>query len=248
MRPEQPEKNYLISGASRGIGRSISERLLAEGCRVVGIGRHFDAALSGHPGFDPVVIDLSQLDELTELLATLRKRIPALDGVICGAGYGRFGSVEQFSPHQIRALIDLNLTSQILLARAFLPLLKKQEQGSLIFIGSEAALSGGRNGAVYCASKFGLRGFAQSLREECAASGVRVGIINPGMVATAFFKDLDFRPGRAQDQHLTPRDVADAVWLMLNARQGAVIDEINLSPQKRVIEFGKLKGQQEDPA
>jgi len=239
MSADQFKKTYLISGASRGIGRSISERLLAEGCRVVGIGRHFDSELSDHAGFEPAIIDLSQLDELPQHFAMLGKKFAVIDGVICAAGYGRFGSLEQFSQKQIRALIDLNLTSQILLARAFLPLLKKQGEGNLLFIGSEAALSGGRNGAVYCASKFGLRGFAQSLREECAASGVRVGIVNPGMVATEFFTDLDFRPGRAPDQHLTARDVADAVWLMLTTRQGAVIEEINLSPQKRVIEFGK---------
>ena len=209
------------------------------GCRVTGISRSFDTTLSGHSGFDPVVLDLSLLDELPEQLKLLHKRLAAIDGVICSAGYGRFGALEQFSPQQIRAMIDLNLTSQILLARAFLPTLKKQRHGNLLFIGSEAALSGGKNGAVYCASKFALRGFAQSLRQECAASGVRVGIVNPGMVATDFFRDLDFRPGGSQDQHLQPQDVADAVWLMLNARQGAVIEEITLSPQKHVIEFGK---------
>ncbi len=239
MSAEQSKRTYLISGASRGIGRSISERLLAEGCRVIGLARRFDSLFTAHPHFEPVAIDLSQLDALPQRLSALSRQLTALDGVICSAGYGRFGSLEQFSPMQVRALVDLNLTSQILLSREFLPHLKRQKQGDLIFIGSEAALSGGRNGAAYCASKFGLRGFAQSLREECAASGVRVGIINPGMVATEFFDDLDFRPGKSPDQHLTPGDVADAVSLMLNTRQGTVIDEINLSPQKRVIEFGK---------
>lgn len=245
MNADRFNKTYLVSGASRGIGRAISERLLAADCRVAGIGRHFDSTLGEHPGFDPVVLDLSLLDELPEQFKLLRKRFPVVDGVVCGAGYGRFGSLEQFSHQQIRALIDLNLTSQILLAGAFLPVLKKQGHGNLVFIGSEAALSGGRNGAVYCASKFALRGFAQSLREECSASGVRVGIVNPGMVATEFFQNLDFRPGGSPDQHLTPQDVADAVWLMLNTRQGALVDEINLSPQKRVIEFGKTGSKQE---
>ena len=106
-------------------------------------------------------------------------------------------------------------------------------------MGSEAAVSGGKKGAVYSATKFAVRGLAQSLREECAGSGVRVGIVNPGMVNTGFFDRLNFRPGNAPGDHLTPEDVADAVWLMLSARAGAVIDEINLSPQKKVIQFGK---------
>jgi short-subunit dehydrogenase len=240
---EQAAKTYLISGASRGIGRAVSERLLRAGCRVVGIGRDFDTRLSDHPDFEPVVIDLSLLEQLPGQLQQLHKRIALLDGVICAAGYGRFGALEQFSPAQIRALIDLNLTSQMLLTREFLPALKRRGAGNLVFIGSEAALSGGKNGAVYCASKFALRGFAQALREECAASGVRVGIVNPGMVATEFFRDLDFRPGGSPDQHLTAEDVADAVWLMLSARPGAVVDEISLSAQKRVIEFARQRTQ-----
>jgi len=59
------------------------------------------------------------------------------------------------------------------------------------------------------------------------------------MVNTGFFDDLEFRPGDESDSHLTSEDVAEAVWLMLSARDGAVIDEINLSPRKRVIEFKK---------
>lgn len=239
MDADHSTKTYLISGASRGIGRAICERLLAEGCRVTGIGRDFDAGLTGLAGFDPIVLDLSLLNELPNQLKQITAKLPAISGVICCAGYGRFGALEQFSSQQIRAMVDLNLTSQMLLTRAFLPLLKKQRRGNLIFIGSEAALAGGRNGAVYCATKFALRGFAQALREECAASGIRVGIVNPGMVLSGFFNELDFRPGQMADQHLRPEDVADAVWLMLNMRQGAVIDEINLTPQKRVIEFNK---------
>ena len=232
------QKTYLISGASRGIGRAIGEHLVAQGCRVMGIGRQFDPKLRKLHDFDPVTLDLSLLDELPRQFELLHGKLPSINGVICSAGYGRFSSLEQFSQSQIRRLIDVNLTSQILLCRSFLPALKRAGQGNIVFIGSEAALSGGRNGAVYSASKFALRGFAQSLREECAASGVRVGIVNPGMVATEFFRDLNFRPGGLPDQHLTPQDVADAVWLMLDAREGAVIDENNLSPQKRVISFG----------
>jgi NADP-dependent 3-hydroxy acid dehydrogenase YdfG len=226
-------RTIIVTGASRGIGRAISNRLLAEGCAVIGISR--SPQQSQDDNFTPVALDLSLLEQLPQQLKELRRSHPEVDGIIFNAGYGRFGSLEEFSPQQIRELIDTNLTSQILLAREFIPLLKSRDWGDMIFMGSEAALSGGKRGAVYCATKFGLRGLAQSLREECAGSGVRVGIINPGMVETEFFSELDFQPGAAESDHLQPDDVAEAVWLMLSARSGAVIDEINLSPQQRVI-------------
>ncbi len=233
------ERTILVTGASRGIGRAISHRLLQEGYSVIGIGRSFPESSTEQSRFTPVTLDLAHLQQLPEQLGTLCKDFPAINGIVCCAGYGRFGALEEFSPAQIKELIDLNLTSQILMAREFLPKLKRQGGGDLIFIGSEAALSGGKRGAVYSATKFALRGLAQSLREECAGSGVRVGIINPGMVESAFFDNLDFRPGKEDDQHLLPDDVSAAAWLMLGARPGAAIDEINLSPHKKVIRFMK---------
>jgi NADP-dependent 3-hydroxy acid dehydrogenase YdfG len=233
------ETGYLVTGASRGIGRAVVQRLLDSGRSVVGLARRFDDEPRAQPNFDAVPLDLAELDRLPQRLKQLDAAYPLPQGIVCAAGHGRFGALEQFSSTQIRALVDLNLTSQMLLARHYLPAMKRRGSGSIVFIGSEAALNGGARGAVYSATKFALRGFAQSLRAECSASGVRIGIVNPGMVDTGFFDELDFRPGHEANQHLTAQDVADAVALMLDARPGAVIDEINLSPQKRVIEFGK---------
>lgn len=233
------QRTILVTGASRGIGNAICQRLLREGCRVIAIARSFAGEPAADQPLTQLPLDLHRLDELPAALNSVARGHPQLDAVVCNAGKGRFGALEQFSAAQIRELIDLNLTSQVLVARAFLPLLKTRRQGDLVFMGSEAALSGSRNGAVYSATKFALRGLAQSLREECAGAGVRVGIINPGMVQTGFFDQLDFRPDDSPDCHLRPTDVADAVWSMLSARSGAVIDEINLSPRKKVIHFGK---------
>lgn len=232
------DRTVLVTGASRGIGEAICRRLLLQGCRVIAVARRFDDDTAADPRLLRVPLDLGRLHELPAALGGLVRQQPQIDALICNAGQGRFGTLEQFSEQQIRQLIDLNLTSQILIARAFLPLFKARRQGDLVFMGSEAALAGGRKGAVYCATKFGLRGLAQSLREECAGTGVRVGIVNPGMVKTGFFDALDFRPDDAPDCHLTPADVAEAVWTMLSARAGTAIDEINLSPEKKVIRFG----------
>jgi NAD(P)-dependent dehydrogenase (short-subunit alcohol dehydrogenase family) len=232
-------RHVLVTGASRGIGQALSLTLLNAGARVVGIGRDFSEWSLPRPGFAAVAADLADLDRLPPLLADLARDHRGLDGVVSNAGAGRFGHLEQFSPHQIRASVDLNLTQHILTARAFLPMLKRRTSADLIFMGSESALSGGIKGAVYSASKSALRGFARSLRQECAASGVRVGIVNPGMVRTGFFNELDFGPGDAPGNAIAPEDVAELIVAMLSAPPGTVVDEVNLSPQKKVIRFDR---------
>jgi NADP-dependent 3-hydroxy acid dehydrogenase YdfG len=188
-------------------------------------------------GLETVELDLTDLSELPHRLGEIARFHPEIDGLVLNAGYGRFGSLEEFSYHQIREMVDTNLVQHIFVARTFLPRMKKLQHGDLVIIGSEAALSGGKRGAVYSACKFALRGLAQSLREECSNSGIRVCLINPGMVSTAFFKPLAFAPGTDPSQHLRPDDIADAVALVLKAHPGTVFDEINLNPLKQVVQF-----------
>ncbi|MGB5425522.1 MAG: SDR family oxidoreductase [Gammaproteobacteria bacterium] len=232
-------RTILVTGASSGIGHAIGTSLLAQGYRVIGMARDFSKARFNNEHFRAVPIDLSRLDELPARLEALMKDEPAIDGVVCCAGSGRFGSLEEFSYMQINTLLDLNLTSHIYLVRALLPGMKKRAAGDIVFMGSESARSGGKRGAVYSAAKFGLRGLAQSLRQECAASGIRVSIVNPGMVKTAFFDELDFQHGDEPDNYILPEDVASAVLTIIEARAGTVFDEINLSPQKKVIRSPK---------
>ncbi|HGX92384.1 MAG TPA: SDR family NAD(P)-dependent oxidoreductase [Candidatus Tenderia sp.] len=236
-------RKFLITGATSGIGLAISQRLLREGHRVVALGRdfrHLDAqGETQKRGLTEVSLDLLPLEQLPEQLNALSKAHCDIDGIICCAGQGQFGSLEEFSYQQIRELMDLNFTSQAFISRAFLPHLKRKKRGELIFIGSESALSGGRRGAIYSASKFALRGMAQALRDECSRSQVRVCLINPGMVNTAFFDDLNFAPGEDKNNYIEPEDVAEAVSMVINARAGTVVDEINLSPLKKVIQFKK---------
>ena len=231
------ERKILVTGASRGIGAAITRDLLAAGCRVVAVARDFSDWPEPNDLLERVQLDLSRTGELPHQLGELARNHPELDGLILNAGYGQFGSLEEFSYPQIHELVETNLLQHIYFARAFIPRFKKQGSGDLILIGSEAALSGGRKGAVYSACKFGLRGLAQSLREECSARGVRVSLINPGMVDTDFYAGLDFAPGEAPENHLGPEDVAQAVRLVLEAPAGTVYDEINLNPLKKVIRF-----------
>ncbi|MFQ5587925.1 MAG: SDR family oxidoreductase [Nitrospiria bacterium] len=229
-------RTFIVTGASSGIGLETTKQLLAQGNVVIGLARNPERAQIDDPHFIPFEIDLSSLTRLSADLADLAREHPQVSGLVACAGQGRFGGIESFSLEQIRGLVDLNFTSQAALVNAFLPSLKKSRAGDIIFIGSEAALSGGKQGAAYSAAKFALRGFAQSLRQECAKSSIRVTLINPGMVETPFFDDLSFRPGAGDENHIEAGDVAKAVLFVLNMRRGTVIDEINLSPLKKVIE------------
>ena len=233
--PSAP-RTLLVTGASSGIGQAICIRLLNEGHKIIGLARNFDKFPCGEVSFHAVSIDLSDIESLPDSLKKIQKEFPAVDGLVCCAGRGQFGSLEEFSYEQIRSLMELNFLSQAYVIKTFLPGIKKTGRGDILLIGSEAALSGGRKGAIYCASKFALRGLAQALREECARNGIRVAIINPGMVKTEFFDNLNFAPGDKEENFILPEDVADAALLVINSRYGTVYDEINLSPQKKVIQ------------
>lgn len=235
------KRTVLITGASSGIGKAISLALLQEGHEVIGLARDFSQFSNESALFHPVTIDFSKLDTLPDKLQEINRRFPSVDALVCCAGRGQFGSLENFSYGQIEQLMALNFTSQAFTARAIVPGLKQKEQSNIIFIGSEAALTGSRKGTIYCASKFALRGFAQALRDESARSGLSVSIINPGMVKTDFFSELDFEPGEGASNYLIPEDIAEAVLLILSSRAGTVIDEINLNPLNKVIQFKNHK-------
>ncbi|GFO71882.1 3-hydroxy acid dehydrogenase/malonic semialdehyde reductase [Bathymodiolus japonicus methanotrophic gill symbiont] len=236
----QPVKRtILVTGASSGIGRSCAVTLLNQGHDVIGLSRNCKQFIHAHPRFTSVECDLSDLTALADNIKRISKQYPAINSIIFSAGKGQFSSLEEFSYSQIQELMNLNFISQSFLARGFLPALKRKPLADLIFIGSEAALTGSRKGSIYCASKFALRGFSQALRDECAKSSVRVSLINPGMVKTDFFQSLNFEPGEHLSQHLLAEDVAEAVSYIINARGGIIIDEINLNPANHVIQFKK---------
>ncbi|MBL4728143.1 MAG: SDR family oxidoreductase [Gammaproteobacteria bacterium] len=229
------KKLVVVSGASSGIGLVLVKALLAQGYAVLGIANNFEKAGLSHPDFNSRSINLADLDALPEAMSSLLDEIDIpVKALINNAGIGRMGFLEQLSIKDIRLVMDTNLTSQVIVTKAFLPLLKKQGEGDILFMGSEAALRGARQGSIYCASKFAIRGFSQALRDECGKSGVRVTLINPGAVRTPFFEKLQFEPELAPENAIEPEDIASAVTMVLASRQGTVFDEITLSPRCQV--------------
>lgn len=235
-------RTVLVTGATSGIGRSICVDLLSEGHRVIGVGRDFSKFPCEDPNFSSVKLDLANLDRLPKRLKKLTAEYPDVDALVLNAGRGMFGGLEQYSFEQIRELIDLNFLNHVFMVRAFLPEMKRRGFGDVVLMGSEAALAGRPYGSIYCASKAALRSFAQSLRAEAGPAGVRVTILNPGMVNTGFFDNLSFTPGPDEANVIDPHDIAEMVALILKLRRGTVVDEINLTPLKRVVAGRKGNG------
>ncbi len=225
---------YLVTGASSGIGLAVARSLLDRGDEVLALSRTA-GPLAGHQGFRHRAVDLADHGAVRDAAAELQGG-SGLAGAVLSAGAGRFGGLEEFAPEQIVRLVELNLTSAMLLTAAILPGLKRAGGGSVVFIGSETALAGGRYGAVYAATKGGIASFARALRLETARSGLRVSVVNPGMVRSGFFDGLAFEPGPDPDNAVAVSAVAGAVCSVIDAPPGTVVDEINLSPQKTVVQ------------
>lgn len=231
------DRQILITGSSSGIGRAISVKLLEEGATVHGIARDHKKFQPDVERYKPVTADVTDLHAIPDKLSDLLVSNPEIDGFISNAGYGSFENLENFSPEQISSYINDNLTSHLVVTRCLLPHFKTKNRGDIILIGSEAALGGAKKASLYCAAKFGLRGFSQSIRQETSDKDIRVTLINPGMVRTAFFDELKFHPGNDSDNAIEAEDIANVVVNILSMRSGTVIDEINLTPQKKVISF-----------
>lgn len=233
-------RTVLITGHSNGIGLAISEALLNSGHNIIGVSRTPSAEREHLQQF---TIDLSNAESVESFAKQLVKtlgpegdKMHPIDAVICNAGSGQFGALETFSATQIQKNIQLNLISPLVLLKTLLPGLKQQTRSDIVFIASESAIQGGRYGSIYSAAKFGIRGAAQSLRYECASANCHVGVVNPGMVRTGFFDNLDFEPGSAEQHALHANDVAQAVLGMLNSADNAVIEEINVAPLQHVVQ------------
>tara|TARA_B100001540_G_scaffold140072_1_gene124550 strand:- start:26 stop:733 length:708 start_codon:yes stop_codon:yes gene_type:complete len=231
------ERKVLVTGSSDGIGRSITLSLLKSRAKVIGLARDHSKFNPETKNYIKYKTDFSNEEILLNTIAKIIKDHKDLDCLVSNAGFGKFGTLETFSTKEINDFIFTNLTSHMILTNKILPHLKKIRKGNIIFIGSESALKGGKNGSLYSAAKFGLRGFSQSIREESCSKNIHVSLINPGMVRTSFFNNLDFMPGEDKSNAIEPDDIGKIIIDILSTRNGSVIEEINLSPLKKVIKF-----------
>ncbi len=229
-------KTAVVTGASSGIGRAVTERLLHLDYTVIGISRRTPEL--EHHRFVPFTCNLFDPHETAQLTQRLKQE-PDVSLLVNAAGFGVFEPHEELDAATIEQMIQINLTVPILLSNALLRTLK-QNNGMLINIASIEATRSSKFSALYTATKAGLRAFGNALFEELRNSGVGVVTINPDMTDTAFFDTLRFGVSEAPNCRLESRDIADAVEQVLSMRDGAVITEMTLRSQRFGIRKKKL--------
>lgn len=225
----------IVTGASRGCGLAVAEKLVSLGYVVYALARDFSQCTYVHPNFHPINCDLTQTDRLLHILNEVIKRDGNLKVVVNNAGIGVFGPHENIARKDIENMVATNLLAPLLITHAVLRPLREMS-GVLINISSTAATRPHRFGCAYAATKAGLAQFGRSLFQEVRKSGVRVATIYPDFVRSSFHDLADFGPGSAPSCYLEPSCVASAVEQILSQRPGTVLSEIVLEPQKLVVE------------
>lgn len=229
-------RSALVTGASRGIGLECARMLAREGARVVMLARDagaLDTAAREIGGATiPLPCDLTDPDAVERAIARVRQELGAApDVLVNSAGQLLLAPVTETSVAEFDRLLLVNLTAPFALLREFLPELRARGHGHVVTIGSLADRVGLAGNAAYAASKFGLRGLHEVLRQELRGSGVRATLVSPEHVDTAIWSAVGGAelPDGAQRPMLSAAQVAAAVRYAVLAPRAVNVDELRLS-------------------
>lgn len=207
----------IITGASSGIGLACARVFASAGIRVVLAARRGDrlaqlaAEITAAGGTAlPLTIDVTSDTDVDRLIASTLARFGQIDIVVCNAGMGFHGSLEQTPPDAMARLMDLNYMGSFLVARAALPHLKQRPHGHLLFVSSIVGKRGIAYGGAYSATKFAQTGLAEALRAELLDTTVRVSAVYPVSTETEF-RDVIAREQGYRVKGHGPRQSAEHV-------------------------------------
>lgn len=214
-------RTVLLTGATGGIGHAIARALHARGARLSLTGRRADV-------LEPLAAEISAESIPTDLadpvlVEALAGRCSDVDVLVANAGLSSSGNVETFSAEQLERAVRVNLLAPMHLARVLAPAMAARGGGHIVFVSSLSGMTGQAGSAIYSATKFGLRGFAQSLRAELRGRGVGVTTVLPGFVRDA---GMFANSGAKVPWYLgtsSPQDVAGAVVRGIERDRGEIL-------------------------
>jgi NAD(P)-dependent dehydrogenase (short-subunit alcohol dehydrogenase family) len=214
-------KVWLITGASRGLGREIALAALEAGETVVATARSAKAARDAcggeHDRLHASALDITDAEAARSVAGETIERFGAIDVLVNNAGYAELGFFETFTDAAVRRQFEVNLFGTMNVARAVVPHMRARRSGLIVTISSVSGLVSNGGGAVYSASKFAVEGWMEGFAQELAPLGVRSLLVEPGMLRT------DFMDGKsASFGSIDIPDYAEAI-----AQYRAFVDQAN---------------------
>ena len=227
----------LITGASRGIGKSLALAFAAEGANLFLTARRKDlleevAEMARRHNVEVEIFagDVREEAQVKSLIQAAVKKFNRLDILINNAGLGHFKPVAEMTAAEWDEMFAVNLRAVFLATREALPHLRRAEESFVINVASLAGKNTFVNGGGYTATKWGLRAFAQCLMLEERKHGVHVVTICPGSVATAFGQGNERAPRSQKPDILQPEDVAQCLLEAVKMPARVMVSEIDIRP------------------
>jgi short-subunit dehydrogenase len=222
---------HFVTGATSGIGAVVARALHDRGDDLVLLARNEDKAAALReelPGARTVVLDLSDPEGVG---AALPADLPDLDSVVHAAGVVDVAQVADTDAESLAATITVDLVAPMLLTRALLEPVRRA-RGTHVFVNSGSGLRANPGWASYNAAKFGLRGFADALRQEEAEHGVRVSSVYPGRTATPMQEQVHAQEGKEYyaSEWIRPETVADAIVRIIDLGRDATMPDVTIRP------------------
>lgn len=221
-------KTAVVTGASSGIGAAVSRQLTAAGARVALLARSADklaTIASALPGSVAVACDVADEASVTAAFARVQAELGAPDILVNNAGTGFATDLATASLADLRRIFETNVTGVFLCTRAVLPAMKSRGSGHIVNVSSITGKVSNPNAPLYCASKHALNGYSNGLQQQVAAAGVRVSLVSPSAVDTAYW---DGRPVD-RSKFLAADEVADAILFILTRPPGVLVKDLDLS-------------------
>ena len=201
-----------ITGASSGIGRATALRLARDGAAVVICARRADrldavaAEIAAAGGTVlPMVADVTSAADMDRLVARGIERFGRLDVMMCNAGFGVAGAIDEVPPDQMQRLLDINYTGTYHATRAALAVFRRQQSGHIIIVSSIVGKRGVPYMGAYAATKFAQAGLAECLRAELIGTGIHVSVVFPVSTESEFFDVMANETGAPVTRALGPR-------------------------------------------